>query len=51
MLELKISNFAAISYSNGQMYIYRTTVEPTKNHQDENTASGEFTLETISTRD
>lgn len=40
MPETKISYFAETSDSNGQMYIYRTTVVLTKNHQDENTASG-----------
>ena len=39
MPELKISNFAKTSDSNVQMHIYKTTVELTKNHLDENTAS------------
>ena len=41
MHDLKISDFAATSDSKGQIYIYMTCDELTKNHQeDENTASG-----------
>ena len=38
--ELKLSDFAATSDSNGKMYVYMTTDELTKNHRDnENSAS------------